>query len=82
MEAEHVQWRVLRDLKEAEEDMEQEEGGILSHQNLLPLADLVQTVTGVGGSDMGLADRETVEVSGTLVNARLEAVSNRTKYKS
>ena len=48
MEAELVQWRVLRDLKEAEDDMEQEEGGILSHQNLLPLADLVQTVTGGG----------------------------------
>ena len=45
MESELVQWRALRDLKEAEEDMEQEEGGILSHQNLLPLADLVQTVT-------------------------------------
>ena len=46
MEAELVQWRVLRDLKEAEEDMEQEEGGILSNQKLLPLAELVQTVTG------------------------------------
>ena len=48
MAADLVQWRMLRDLKEAEEDMEQEEGGLLSHQEILPLTDLVQTVTGCG----------------------------------
>ena len=34
-------WRVLRDLKEAEEDMEQDQD-----QELLQLTDLVQKVTG------------------------------------
>ena len=42
--ADLAQWRVLRDLKEAEEDLEQEHERILSHQKLMSLQDLVQTV--------------------------------------
>ena len=39
-ESDIVQWKVLRDLKEAKEDMQQEPS-----QELLPLKDLVQKIT-------------------------------------